>query len=276
MSFILEALKKSEQQRQEQNDQPQKVRKRTLSLHTNRPYRRLLPWLMIALLPCILIGGWLIYRGDIGLPVSAPTAVPEPAASDATTVNPPVASAPALAVSPSVSEPQNPTVQSGPTPDLPPQPSVFEAEPAPVPKPLGSSQKTRIKTPPANSKNESSVPRLTEGSTPQDKLGDQAVPTVVFNSPLPETASDRASGSASAQVPLYSDLSREIRAQMPPLDMSMHYYTPEPARRMVRINDHLLHEGNWVDSNLQVVEITANGAILEFLGKNFELRRNRR
>ena len=79
-----------------------------------------------------------------------------------------------------------------------------------------------------------------------------------------------------SQLPLYNDLSRELRAQMPILDMSMHFYTPEPGRRMVRINDHLLHEGNWVDSNLQLVEITTTGAILDFLGKSFELRRARR
>jgi len=274
MSFILEALKKSEQQRQEQNEQPQKVRKRTLSLQSDRSNRRLLPWLLITLLSVILLGAWLIYSGSNGLPLSSPTAGPEQASKDSASTSQPASSEPALVASPLVSKPHNPVEQYSSTSDLPRPPSVPEVEPAPVPRPLGSSQK--IKTRAVNSNKESSMPRRTEGTTLQEKLVDGAVPTVVFNSPLPGTTSDQTPDSTSAQLPLYSDLSRELRAQMPPLDMSMHYYTSEPERRMVRINDHLLHEGNWVDSNLQVVEITANGAILEFLGKNFELRRKRR
>ena len=59
---------------------------------------------------------------------------------------------------------------------------------------------------------------------------------------------------------------------MPRLAMSMHYYISDPARRMVRINNLLLHEGDWISNDLQVVEITATGATLDLLGKLFEMR----
>ena len=59
---------------------------------------------------------------------------------------------------------------------------------------------------------------------------------------------------------------------MPRLDMSMHYYIAEPERRLVRINNSMLREGGWLAEGLQVVEITKDGATLDFVGVVFELR----
>ena len=63
---------------------------------------------------------------------------------------------------------------------------------------------------------------------------------------------------------------------MPPMSMSMHFYNKDPDLRLVRSNDLLLHEGDWVDRDLQLVEITSTGATLDFLGKSFEMRSARR
>jgi hypothetical protein len=57
MSFILEALKKSEQQRQQQATPAKKVNRRTLSLQAS-PSGRRLPWLVAGLLPLLLLCGW--------------------------------------------------------------------------------------------------------------------------------------------------------------------------------------------------------------------------
>jgi general secretion pathway protein B len=73
-------------------------------------------------------------------------------------------------------------------------------------------------------------------------------------------------------LPLYLDLPKELRDRIPRLAMSMHYYSSDPGRRLVRINDRLLHEGDWLSSELHVVEITATGAILDFQGKSFVMR----
>jgi hypothetical protein len=78
----------------------------------------------------------------------------------------------------------------------------------------------------------------------------------------------------SGDIPLYQDLSKGLRDRMPP--MSMHFYNKDRDRRLVRINDLLLHEGDWVDRDLQLVEITATSATLDFLGKSFEMRSTRR
>jgi general secretion pathway protein B len=81
---------------------------------------------------------------------------------------------------------------------------------------------------------------------------------------------------ALGEISLYQDLSKGLRDRMPPMSMSMHFYNKSPERRLVRINDRLLHEGDWADRDLQLVEITVSGATLEFLGKSFEMRSARR
>jgi general secretion pathway protein B len=63
---------------------------------------------------------------------------------------------------------------------------------------------------------------------------------------------------------------------MPRLTMSMHFYTTNPDRRLVRINNHLLHEDDWVNRDLQVIEITPTGATLDFMGKLFNMQNSSR
>lgn len=76
----------------------------------------------------------------------------------------------------------------------------------------------------------------------------------------------------SSTLPLYTDLSIGLRERMPRLEMSMHFYTPASERRLVRINNRLLREGDWVSGEVEIVEITPTGVILDFLGKDFKLR----
>ena len=254
MSFILEALKKSEQQRQKQNVSKSKVRKRTLSLQASRSGRQLFPWLVAVFLLLIVLGGWWLYSQDDA------TQVMEPSAMGSAPIGPPAVSETAVTAI-AVLEP----AKSPPAAESVLQQPAVDVEPAPVPKVLGSAPVVAAKATAQRIPAKAPSPQSTEGLAPRKRLVSEASESVI---------SDQAQ--ESSQLPLYNDLSRELRAQMPILDMSMHFYTPEPGRRMVRINDHLLHEGNWVDSNLQLVEVTPTGAILDFLGKSFELRRARR
>ena len=61
MSFILEALKKSEQQRQQQNASATEGAQAD-PLSAGKPFgRRLFPWLLAGLLPLLMLGGWWFY-----------------------------------------------------------------------------------------------------------------------------------------------------------------------------------------------------------------------
>ena len=60
----------------------------------------------------------------------------------------------------------------------------------------------------------------------------------------------------------YRDLSPADRARIPEIDLQLHYYTAAKARRLVRVNDVNLHEGEGT-GGLRVDEILPDGMILE-------------
>ena len=235
MSFILEALKKSEQQRLQNNTPQQEVCKRILSLSSRRS-RRWSSWLVAGILPLVLIRGWWFYRGIEPAPLA-----PAPAVNGAS-------HAPSSLNQPRPSEPAAVLQDFVPAPA--PQPGDFPAEDStPIP-----AESRALSTPPAR----------VQGSTPR-KMMEPADRVTSGVSEQPEARSRE-------NLPLYLDLPKELRDRIPRLAMSMHYYSSDPGRRLVRINDRLLHEGDWLSSELHVVEITSTGAILDFQGKSFVMR----
>ena len=267
MSFILEALKKSEQQRQQSSSSPNKVRKRTLSTESSSPDRRPY-WITAGLLPLILLSGWFLYNGmEVPWGMEAPlgTEVPleQPPAVNKVRSTPPL-SQPTAAKSTEVSESTGPAESTGAGKSAgatssaasPPQKPVAAAESAPVPRDFLAPPVTRRR-----------APRTVSSTKTIEKPPEPAVE--------PRNI-EKLSTEPISTLPLYLDLSRELRDRMPRLTMSMHFYTTTPRSRLVRINNHLLHEDEWVDRDLQVIEITPTGATLDFMGKLFEMRNSSR
>jgi len=241
MSFILEALKKSEQQRQ-QGDAPPQVRKRTLSMKTRRPGRQTYWFLIVAVALVLCVTLW--FYSTTGMPTGqniASDPVVTPAASlnqsrvvDQGTNKKAEAAIRTQAVQPVEKRDVTRRLPSASIPDYASEPVIQEPK---------QSALVSVKT---------------------EKVT-QPVVTVVIEQAEPQAAT-------AEELPFYLDLSRGLREQMPRLSMSMHFYTDNPGRRLVRINDRLLHEGDWVSDDLQVVEITPSGANLDLLGKAFEMR----
>jgi hypothetical protein len=274
MSFILEALKKSEQQRQQQNTSPQKVRKRTISLQSQRSDRRLLYWALAGALSLTLFGGWWFYGKAAATPEQPPAM--DRSTNAPSTLNPPATPAAVVASPATASAPQQITVAAS-SPTKPVEPSAgsgspeqttLVAEPAPVPNIYVAAPKSPVKkTATKRAKPAVEVQRDNPVAATEVLAIGEHVATVNIEQPQ-----QRALG----EIPLYQDLSKGLRDRMPPMSMSMHFYNKSPERRLVRINDRLLHEGDWADRDLQLVEITVSGATLEFLGKSFEMRSARR
>ncbi|PKN23336.1 MAG: hypothetical protein CVU68_01305 [Deltaproteobacteria bacterium HGW-Deltaproteobacteria-3] len=235
MSFILEALKKSEQQRLQQNTPQQEVCKRTFFLCSHRSSRWSY-WLVAGFLPLVLVSGWWFYSR-----IEPATLAPSPAVNDGAN------HAPSSLGQPRQPEPAAVPPDSVSAPS--PLPEAFSAGPSPA-----ILEESRAP----------GAPPMVHGGTPRKRVGPAAQGATVASEP-PEARSRE-------NQPLYPDLSKELLDRIPRLTMSMHYHSSDPGRRLVRVNDRLLHEGDWLSNELHVVEITPTGAILDFLGKSFVLR----
>lgn len=222
MSYILEALKKAEERRQ-QGAPPRTVGQRVMTA-SSAPLSRGLMWLLILAVPLALAGGWWL-RG-----------VPEELTAKVAPAPEPVREVPAASAVPR------------------------PAEPVQLVEPAGSVESVEQVTPPAVAA-APPVPEVEE-KVETVTLSSAEIPQVVD---LPEPAPK--------PLPRYRDLSPALRGQLPPLTLSMHFYIEDPQRRLVRINDQLLHEGDWAAEDVLIAEIVESGVVLDFSGRLFELRR---
>jgi general secretion pathway protein B len=246
VSFILDALRKSDAERQ---------RAATPGLadirYARRPTRRSLwlPLLAVALVANLAVMGVQWLRRPAAAP-SAPPATDAPAAAAPVAVAPapapvPVAPrAPAPAVRPLASETEaieEPAAAVGPLDaDLPPEAlAALELpieDPAPVPAP--------------------------------------AVPPPAVAAPAPATPPP-AAASRIRDVPTLPTADQLIAAgtlKVPSLNLDLHVFNADPARRFVIINGGRYREGATLREGPTVAEITSDGVVLDSQGTRFTVR----
>ncbi|OUS25815.1 hypothetical protein A9Q99_20380 [Gammaproteobacteria bacterium 45_16_T64] len=72
-------------------------------------------------------------------------------------------------------------------------------------------------------------------------------------------------------MPQLSEISEDIRSQIPDLTFSSHMFSSKSRFRSITINGKRLKEGKYYDEHLFVSEITEKGAVLSFDGTFFEV-----
>ncbi len=70
-------------------------------------------------------------------------------------------------------------------------------------------------------------------------------------------------------VPRLNQLPPQIRETLPDISVSMLVYSKQPAARFIYINGSKRHEGDEISSGLKLVGITHEGAIFTYLGHRF-------
>jgi general secretion pathway protein B len=76
---------------------------------------------------------------------------------------------------------------------------------------------------------------------------------------------------AADSFPPVSELPGNVRSGLPRLDLQLHFFTPDPERRLVRLNGLNLRQGGSSGDGLNVVEITQDGVKLSYGGNRFFL-----
>jgi general secretion pathway protein B len=237
MSFILDALKKSEAERR------QKTGPALLEMRLVAPQRRLPAWAIIVgvlLVGNALVLGWLALRPTPSTPAEA--------ASDPATTG---------------RAPANVSAgQSGNQTAIIAAPSLAaaaiapaNAPPAAPANPAGTAGSgTTASTPPA-----SAAP-----SAPGDSDGNPA-----DLEPAQAPASGTAGGTREASPRSYAELS----GVLPVLRLDLHVFSGNPAERYAFINMHKVREGDVTPEGLRVLQITHDGVVLDFRGTEFLLGR---
>lgn len=248
MSFILDALKKSETDRQRQSAPA------LFEVKVAAPRRRFPVWaagLAVLLGINVLVLGWLVLRKPAdpaiaAAPAAAPTA-PASAASAAPAPTPGGEVTVPATVTFQVNVPAN--TLGAPVTPLPPEPGVVAPSAAPplAEDPLLSGQQTPV---------------------PPDYDSRDYQPAITAEQAAATAAARRTGGVPSRD---------EVLARgtpLPDLRMDLHVYDADPAKRFVFINMRKLREGEALPEGVRVEEITPSGAKLSYQGNQFALSGN--
>ena len=76
-----------------------------------------------------------------------------------------------------------------------------------------------------------------------------------------------------ASLPLYEDLASGPGVSLPPLHLDLHVYDPDPRKRYVMINTQMLRQGDSLPDGVTVISIRPDGVVLSFEGRRFLLPR---
>ena len=238
MSFILDALKKSEAERQRQAGPA------LLEMRVVAPQRRLPLWaigLGVLLAINVLVLGWFALRP--AAPSTTPAAVPAAVATPA----PPAGdrTAPPATVAPPVGAALRATGSGVPG---------AGAEGAGTAGVTASAGRSGADVDESDADLEPAVAPGTPGAAAAQAAG-------------PQAAGGAREESASHGLQNYVELAGRI----PPLRLDLHVYAANPAERYAFINMHRLREGESTPEGVQVKQITRDGVVLDYRGTGFFL-----
>lgn len=260
MSYILEALKKSQQER----DLGQVPTLETLPAMTESGPSRINHWGVAAVVLAGLAVVIALYAALRAVPTredSVPVAtVPAQPASAAVSVVPdPVRELPQPApVSSQV--PVGEGAQPGVIDEFPPERSSSVPPQAREP----------VREPAQPERRPSPPPRPAAVTRPEDKIPEDLRQEIeTFKQNLRNEKADRRKQADAALPPHKLRLPREVEERLPASLMTGHIYDKEPAKRFVLINARKLREGEQTRQGIFVEEILPSGVVLSYEGHRF-------
>jgi general secretion pathway protein B len=280
MSFILDALKKSESDRQRQSGPA------LFEVKVAPPKSRFPVWAIaigaLLVVNMIIVGWMLLRRSSHGEDTSA--ANTPPAATSATTAGAGTAAPPATspsagatpaptAAAPNSMQPNNtpPGVSPGsasPGGPQPANPQYGSTSPAQNQQDTGSVQ-ARM---PQRDQNEPTLAGSAGGAggtnTDSPANPDDYAPAAEPGSPLFKGHVKRGTESG---LELYQDAALKPGSSLPQLRLDLHVYAARPQDRFALINMHKMHEGDSLQDGVRIESITPDGVVMSHNGSKFLL-----
>ncbi len=88
----------------------------------------------------------------------------------------------------------------------------------------------------------------------------------------PPPALPRAASEPESTLPLLRELSLEQQTAIPKITLAGHVFADEPSRRMIMINNRIVREGEMAGDDLRLVRITWDGIILRHIDTEFQIK----
>lgn len=268
MSLILEALRKSEQERRQNvaAAASAEVLSGATIVQVGTP-RGVLWGAAAVVIAALSFAAWLWWSRP-AVPPAAPAAqgtvlpaaavAPSPALTPAPIPAPITAAPPApvnVAVAPaaeSVSTPQvAPLAVGGAAPQLASSARALSAPPSPAPVARPAPAPQLPPSPTSPSAQRVAVPAAQAEAAAAPRAGARAAPN--------------------AQVVFLADLPPEVRKELPPLTLSGYIHADQPGDRLLAINDKLVRIGDEVVPGLQVVSLAPGYVVLAYKGWRFRV-----
>jgi general secretion pathway protein B len=264
MSFILDALKKSESDRQRQSG-PALFEVRVA------PPRNSLPLWAIGL--AVLLGvnlvivAWVLLRRPAAPEQTAPTAASQTFAQPG--------QGPTMGQVPPGANTAYPGPQqtfTGPPATTVTVPVGGTAPGAPVGQTAGMTQSSQPTQPAGTTapSNTMSAASDASGTAPESTNPDDYAPAA--DPPAMPGFANRVTRTTSTGVPLYQDAA--LTTHLPNLHLDLHVFAANPQQRFVMINTRKLREGESLPEGVIVESITPEGAVLSHNGTRFLLPRD--
>ncbi|MFW6387198.1 MAG: general secretion pathway protein GspB [Thermodesulfobacteriota bacterium] len=283
MSYILEALKKSEKKREGKQDTLAHMATHESSEHKPEPPRRPV-W-------PFLLGLALVMNAAVMLLIFWPGKIPPQATSSESSapVQAPAEQTPGETVqknmkdtSLSATAPRKETLHSGSAPEKTRKPEIGASTPAPASitsqtaplqeKQHESAPDAAVQTP--KSADSKSVAAPIDQSESSASSGNNEAATHESQAEPEDTILNQEKRTESNHpLKRYSDLPSALRSQLPALHMSVHAYSGDPSGGLVRVNNKMLRPGNYLEEGLRLKEITREGAVFNYAGQEFLLPR---
>lgn len=243
MSYILDALKKSDQQRQRGATPTLQAAQLTVAA-PRRPLLISYGLLAAVLLITGIMIGWL-------RPWQAERQPPAPALP----VTEPVAA-----------KPPKPISQQAPAHSTIQEPLTGEA---PAIAPLPGREAQRFPAPELTPAVPVAVPAAMNSSAPVG-AGTSGSGTPVVAAPMTKDSSRPAGATPQQKVMRVNELPVDIQRQIPAMAVQLHAYSSQPGERIVYINSTRLREGDSLAPGLVLEQITPDGMIFSYKGYRFQ------
>lgn len=249
MSFILDALKKSEIERQRQSVPG-------LMDTSFRPRRRRLPLWAAAL--CVLLAVNLMVLTYVLIRKSGPELA---------------SPAPNQGSRPAPNQESRPAPNQGSRPvDTAPAPTAGTAPPAPPPfSPLDTAPEYAPEIPVAPLAGTAPVAPPAARTASTDRQGTADTRSAHHSDPL--LTNSAADAESEEVLPTISEISLSGAQALPELHLDVHVYATNPAERFVYINMRKYHEGAKLQEGPTVERIRRDGVVLNYQGLRFLLPR---